>query len=263
MNQKEKTDLRNLTFCIPVRVDSANRKRNLYSVLKFYSLNTHSHYIILEADKQCHLQDLPFSDEQSYKFVKDDNLIFHRTHYINQMLAKVKTPFAAIWDTDAIVPILQLSKAYDLLSEEKDTLIYPYDGYFWNINNFFSTIFSQKLNIHIFKSHLMERRLIYSSHARGGGFLVNVNLYKECGWENEFFRGWGPEDEERYKRLVILGRTPKRISGEMYHLFHPRGYNSRDYDDKTAYQTKREYCKICNMLPTDLKQYIKTWKWIK
>ena len=50
----KKTDLKELTFCIPVRIDSEYRLRNLLAVLRFYATHIHANYILLEADE--HLQ---------------------------------------------------------------------------------------------------------------------------------------------------------------------------------------------------------------
>ena len=112
MKSNKKTNLDNLTFCIPVRIDSSYRERNLVTILKFYAQHIHCNYIIVEADKEQHLKKLPSIEGLTYHFIYDDSPTFHRTYYINQMLAHTTTEIAAIWDTDAIVTISQLNKAY-------------------------------------------------------------------------------------------------------------------------------------------------------
>lgn len=96
----------------------------------------------------------------------------------------------------------------------------------------------------------------------GGAFLVNVELYRVCGWENEHFPGWGPEDFEREHRLDILGHKPSRVRGKIYHLSHPRGINSSNNSYNLLYTVKKEYCKVCSMLKPELLNYIHTWEWV-
>ena len=97
----------------------------------------------------------------------------------------------------------------------------------------------------------------------GGAYLCNIERYKLYGWENEYFIGWGPEDYERFMRLDIFGKKPLQIKGVIHHLNHPRGGNSGNFFKHVILETKREYCKICAMMPDELRQYVDTWPWIK
>lgn len=258
----KKISIPELTFCIPIRIDSDYRLRNLYAILNFLSSNIETKYMVLEADSEQRVKELPHIDSLEYLFIKDENDIFHRTRYINIMLSKVTTSMAAVWDADVIVPIKQLLAAYQVVHEEHASMSIPYDGKCWNVNDFFSMIFRQQLSIEIFASPLFTKNLLNEYNSVGGAFLVDILKYKECGWENEHFIGWGPEDEERYKRMHILGSTPTRIEGDLYHLYHSRGINSGNNDFHIAYTTRKEYCKICSMEPHQLLAYIQTWEWL-
>ena len=258
-----KKEMQNLTFCIPVRIDSEYRLRNLLTILKFYSHHLSSNYIVLEADNQQHVKELPHIPGLVYEFIYDENPVFHRTHYINHMLSKVSTETAGIWDTDAVAPIAQLLQAHQRISDEQTIMAYPYDGRFWYINDFFSSLFCEKLDIRLLTDFDMPRRLMCGYYSVGGAFLVNIGRYRQYGWENENFIGWGPEDSERYKRLHILGQTPVRVPGSLYHLYHSRGINSGDRDAEAIYKTKKEYSRICGMMPEELRKDIETWSWTK
>lgn len=90
----KKTDLSELTFCIPVRIDSEYRLRNLLAVLRFYAAHIHANYILLEADSEQRIAGLPRITTLQYVYVHDENPIFHRTRYINRMLSMVRTRVA-------------------------------------------------------------------------------------------------------------------------------------------------------------------------
>lgn len=259
----KKIILNDLTFCIPVRIDSIYRMRNLLAILKFYNKYFCTHYRIIEADKESHLKSLPNIDGLTYEFVYDENPIFHKTHYINSLLASISTPFAAIWDTDMIAPAPQVQKAYCQIKDGGRVMVFPYAGYIWALDDFFSSCFCKELNINMLLNYPMPRSLMHGYACVGGAYLVDVDLYKKYGWENEYIEGWGPEDSEHFKRLQIFSNRPERISGPLFHLYHSRGINSGNFDKSLAFQTRKEYCHVCRMLPDQLKEYIKTWEWIK
>lgn len=258
-----KKDMSELTFCIPVRIDSEYRMRNLYAMLGFYSRRIRTNYLLTEADSVRRIHSLPDIPGLHYRYIRDDNPIFHRTHYINRMFAETSTRAAAVWDVDAIVPVSQLYQAYRAVMQEENILVYPYDGRFWEINDFYSSLFSKHLTTDILTSMDIPKNLMAGFHSVGGAFLVDVQAYKKMGWENEHFAGWGPEDTERYNRLQILGEKPVRIDGAMYHLYHTRDINSGSYDPLLALETKKEYVHVCSLMPDELKEYIRTWDWIK
>lgn len=253
-----------LTFVIPVRIDSIFRLRNLKSVVDFYSRHLDSKFFILEADTKPTIPVDYFTNPKvQLIFERDDNPIFHRTKYINHLLKMAETPYAAIWDTDALCPLERVWKAYELLLADKSTMVYPYNGIFWQVNRFFSSYFHRTGEMNVLSHFPQPRIMMDGYHSVGGAFMVNIEKYRKVGWENEHFIGWGPEDKERFKRLEILGERPIRVDGVLYHLFHTRGQNSGDFNRTLALSTKRKYCKVCAMTPDSLRNYINGWEWTK
>lgn len=90
----------------------------------------------------------------------------------------------------------------------------------------------------------------------GGAFLVRKTLYLEAGGENEAFYGWGLEDQERIRRLFILGIPVTRVEGSLFHLYHPRNENSRYRDEEAKSKSRQEFLKVCGMSSVDLKRNI-------
>ena len=260
----KKVDTSAMTICFPVRIDSDFRLRNLEAALRYYSRVTTSRIIVLEAD------DSPKADKvagrfaaETYRFVADGKPIFHRTHYINEMLRMADTRLAAVADTDIIVPRAQILAAYNAVYDsETEVMAIPYDGIAWSINEYYSDVFCRRGDIRLFTKFTAPRNSLFSFNSVGGFFVVEIERYRRCGWENEYFAGWGPEDAERHHRLTILGCDPVIIPGVIYHLYHSRGINSGSEDMALALATKREYCKVCAMWPDELRSYISTWPWI-
>lgn len=91
----------------------------------------------------------------------------------------------------------------------------------------------------------------------GGAYLVHRQRYFQCGGENERFIGWSPEDAERMHRVRILGhKVAWTQSGQLYHLYHPRGASSSYQSKDDADRLRRELVKICSMDKETLISYL-------
>ena len=98
-----KYDMKDLTVLIPIRVESLVRLENVLAVIRYLRKYFETNIMVLEADKRnngvlCSL--LP--QNVDYIFVPDNDPVFYRTKYINQMAMKATTEFLAIWDADVV-----------------------------------------------------------------------------------------------------------------------------------------------------------------
>lgn len=248
-----------LTIVIPLRIDCPERKENLDTVLYSLLELTNSSIIILEADTEQKYFLSESNERIKYIFMKDNNVIFHRTRYINILLKMAQTNIIGIWDTDVILDAKQIQQAASAV-KKGTTLCYPYDGHFLFLDkeqsdNIREDILSCLNNKDKIKAPSMGRP------SAGGAFIVNKECYLKAGGENENFYGWGPEDAERYKRMEILEEPIRRIEGALFHLHHPRGINSTFGSDDRDKQNVRELIKICSMTKNNLLNYINTWSW--
>lgn len=253
-----------VTFCIPVRIDSQERYFNLKSVVRFIQTSTYecSPLKIIEADVHSKIDANWLNSNLDYRFVHDCNPTFHRTHYINQMLSGVKTKYAAIWDTDIIIDPQQIYSALELIEDISGVMVLPHNGICHSVPRYISDYFRKTNSINALNAYKELMSLMNPYRVVGGAFIVDVKRYKLLGWENEHFIGWGPEDAERIRRLYILGERVRQIDGRMFHLHHPNTPIGVD-EMEIAYTTKREFCRVCSLLPLELKAYIKTWPWIQ
>lgn len=248
--------IKDMTLCIPLRIDSDSRKRNIEHLLKYLKSNIDCSILILEADITPSFRQCAESFCVQYHFIEDTNPIFHRTKYINRMLHLVSTPLVGIWDCDVITYPEQIQRACHLLESKDITLVYPYDGRFVYVDQYYSEIFYRSLNVGLLDMMYYTKCLFQGKGAVGGAFIVNVERYLGIGGENEFFYGWGPEDAEREKRAEIMEAGIARVEGPLFHLFHIRGTGSRFFSQEIQLQNMGELCKICSLNKDELQQYI-------
>lgn len=260
--ETNKLQLQDVTFLIPIRVDSLERLDNLQKITNFILGNADTNIMVLEAsDRDTGIIRKILHPEIYYAFIEDNIPVFHRTRYLNVMTQAASTPYVAIWDSDVLVPAGQLMLAVQTLREERSDFVFPYDGRLLDTESdvrrrYFNT---DDFNILIDIENMKKMHLMFGLAACGGGFLVNRERYCEAGMENENFFGWGIEDGERVKRWEILGYKTSRIMGPMYHFTHPRGLNSNFGSNELKLKSLKEYLRICRMSRIQLKSEVATW----
>ena len=188
-------DLKDVTFIIPVRIDSIERLENLQLVTNYLLENFQTHILIVEAaDRNNQFLSQLLNSEIEIFFTKDSNAIFHRTKYINFLAKKVFTPFVAVWDSDVLVAVDQVKTAINLFRRKLDDFVYPYDGRFLDTGIEIRKKFMAYRNINDLEANLDSMIPLYGFSATGGGFYANILSYMNAGLENESFAGWGVED---------------------------------------------------------------------
>ncbi len=217
----------NLTFIIPVRIDSIIRLENILAVLRLIC-SLDSYVIVYEANKYKNnflKKLLPKNDKLIYRYIPDNDSVFYRTHYLNMMTKEVRTRFVAIWDADLIVAPQQIQQSITSLSQENADMSFPYNGRFLDLGYTIRTHYIVNHNIKYLLKYQSYMDCLYGDNFVGGGIIVNKEKYIAAGMENEKFYGWGPEDLDRVLRWDNMNYRIHRSDGPMFHLTHPRDLN--------------------------------------
>lgn len=247
-------DLSDVTFIIPVRVDSRERLENFWVVLDFLRKNFKSEIFVIEADKE---EQVHIPENVNKFFVPDNDPVFHRTRYLNKMTLESTTPIIAIWDADVVCNPLQVAESARLLREGKADMVYPFFHYFYSLTEGLKDYFQRNgQHLSIFEEAKEYLGTMHGNWSIGGAFLVNRDAYIEAGMENEKFYGWGPEDAERYVRWINLGYKVERVEGALFHLPHPVELTSTFASEAIEIQNRKEFQKICSMNKQQLKEYV-------
>lgn len=252
-------NLLDLTIAVPLRIDSHSREENIDSLVEYFNKNAHVHILIIEADDQARYKLKKEYPNVSIYFIKDYDPVFHRTHYLNELLKMSQTPIVGLWDTDVIVPIEQVTDAIWQIREKKAVLSLPFNGCCYGVKNPYLQDFKQTIDIRSLLPAVIPKNLVYAHLCVGGAILVAKDEYSRAGGENEHFYGWGPEDAERVKRMEILEKTIYQGKGPLFHLAHERGKNSGYASGEIEISNRKELFKICSMHKNELEDYILTW----
>ena len=237
-----------ITFIIPVKYDSPDRKENieiiLYYLKKYFKTN-----IIVGEQGGTYFEYL----SDSVKYVKFDYPLFYRTKILNQLTLMAETELIFNWDADVIVPVDQMKDAINILRSGK-SFVFPYKDNFIRLNRDIYNI-REKINTN-FDFTEITNSIITSV---GGAIGFNKSEYIKCGLENENIIGWGYEDNERVSRIKKLGYDIEQVSGDIFHIEHQKSIKTHHYTGNNRSEARR----ISEMTINDLSNYIRNWKWIK
>ena len=224
-----------ISFIIPIRIESNDRLKNCITVVS-YLLNTvpTAKIFIKEVDHKSIFQEhaLPVinqvANSQNVVHIfeqSEQNSLFHRTKYINDLFEQTKSKVVWHYDIDVIFPKDSFKSAFDLINDGCD-FVYPYGcGVYQYAVNYPQDLFQK------FIQSEYNLSLLRDSSSRlpctvGFSQVFNRESYFDFCMMNENFMSWGCEDVELYYRMSCLEYKIGRVWSDVYHLEHSRTFNS-------------------------------------
>ena len=248
-----KTDLKDVTFIILIRLDSIQRLENIIIVtnyiLKFFDTTI---YVLDASDYNNGILKSVLNSKITYEYVKDKDPVLHKTRYYNYMTSKVTTPLLAIWDADIIVNKKYIVDIVTQLRNNDIDMAYPYNGICLNVPDIVRELFLKKKNISVLEKNEGKMDQLHNKVLYGGALIVNKDKYIEAGMENEKHYGWGNEDFDRYYRWKNLGYRIYRTKNNLHHLSHPKGINSTFYSTIQQSISSNELAKNIDSSPQEI-----------
>ena len=251
-------DFKDVTFIVPVRFDSEDRRNNFKTSMSYLLRNFDTNIIVLDSDKESNEEFVKsVSEKIKYVFEKNDEKLFHRTRLLNDMTKMAKTEIIVNYDVDVVFPVEQYLESKKKI-EEGCTMCFPYAGKFYDIpKKLFNLIDGDKLS----EIPLAQCKL-FNPNSVGGAFFFHKERYRELGWENEKFVSWGHEDWERIHRVQFLGYGLCRTEGVLYNLTHSRTHNSSGNNPYYNFNGQ-EIQRIKSLSKENLLKEIQKWSWVK
>jgi hypothetical protein len=250
-------DLTNVTFAIPVRLDSKDRENNLNLTVDYLNYHFKTNIIVCEESETPHLRYM--NNKCEYMHYSTDLKYTHRTRTLNLIVKRAKTSIVSIWDTDALVPVNQIVASCQALFEKRFDIIYPYNGIFVDL----AQSLHQQLVDKEYDLKMLPKSSFQPNHGNsvGGAIFFQRKVFLEGGMMNEYFKSYGWEDNELIERFYKLGYKIGRVEGVFIHLHHCRGENS-SIKNIFAKDNQQELRKVKKMNREQLEQYVKTFNWL-
>ena len=152
----------------------------------------------------------------SFKVISNnsDKNIFNKSLAINRGVMESKTSYFAIFDTDCLTEKKNIDLAINLLDNGYE-LVHPFNRIIKDITE--KEKFKENYDFKTVKSKIQHRDM-----ADGGIIFWNKESFMDIGMENEYFHGWGGEDNEILIRANLYQIKQIRIDDVLYHLYHER-----------------------------------------
>ena len=247
--------LPDVTFIIPVKYDSEERKNNLARVLEYLTKYFDARILLYEEGEKPLLGHL--SDQADFFFTKSEESTFHKAALINAATAKCVTDYFAIHDADILADPVALLLARDLLKQKTAAMVHP--CYTTFLPDQLAT--KEILNDEVKYAWSESKQFKEAKKWPGGVVMFKKKSFVAAGMANERFASWGLEDSELDLRFRKLGHKVKWLPFSMLHLWHPETPTShRDTGNHRFILNRQEYDKIKNMTKNELLNYVSSWK---
>ena len=252
-------DGRDTTFLMTTYLDSPDRFLNTTTNIDYlrYICDTNIH--LVEYSEQPHEDEYDVDKYEWFDIFSID--YWHRPKILNNMAEKVETINLAILDVDILLQRHQLVQALNEM--HTIDLLLPYNGEYLEMTKEAVDLFIKHydLNIPSLTKMCKQRFNIDDYLGVGGCMFFKTDVYMEGGGENEYFKGWGCEDEEIYERFFRLGYNVAHLRdcGPIHHMYHPR--RKEDSVKAPWYQDHiNERNRIRSMERWQLRKEVEEWK---
>jgi len=269
-------------ICIPVRIDSTERLRNLQVSMRYLFDHLNMTIFLGEYDTDPKLKEfvaswnLPTDGQQKlrYYFWKAENDVFlpcWTRNTLAQYAEELGFQTLVFWDTDIIIHHRCIQAAVLNLQDEDSTVIavYPFGTFFYLEEEYTRDLLKTAPSSTAIMQQLMKLMAVNKNYAlrcflvRGGCVVFDAAAFRRIGMYNANMISFAPEDEELSVRMSKLGyHFGLVMTGCLYHLYHPRGHNSSETLNPYFGQNLRIYNKIVSMTPAEIKDHVETWPWI-
>ena len=250
----ERIVLDDVSFIIPVRIDTADRLANVKALCRQLT-NTYTAKVLIGCEDPESLRAVLPSDVEIIHIDGDHDHPFHMTRVLNEIARHVTTPIRVHLDTDSLIPLAQLLEAVRILRANEADLVFPFSF----------AIGVPQIERAEFSTGYLQLDLVETPRPMVGvspGLcqVWNAESFYRAGTENESMIGWAPEDAERVIRLKKLGMRTTRVVGPIFHMDHEtvEGRDSRSEFHEVS-QTEME--RIEAMTTDELIADIATWPW--
>lgn len=228
-----------ITIMILYRGDTIQRLENVVEIIRI--LNSFSNVVVYIREATNYNNKIIQSSVKSftnYEFVIDRDPILHKTKHFNEMLRNVTTEFVGIWDTDVIAYKESFLECFEKLKKGEVTLALPYNGVCLDTSSIIRQVYLQKQKFDILVDNMQKMKRLQPYVLTGGAVLMHTETFRLLGGENENYYGWGDDDYDRYIRFMNNGYAIYRSKNVLFHLTHPRSYNS-NYNSKLHQQISK------------------------
>jgi glycosyltransferase involved in cell wall biosynthesis len=250
-----------LSFVIPIRIDTPDRLENCGAILKFLTTQFPAAEIqLVEQDRETQTAGLRASFPQVVWHFSANDKQFSRAAAINTGLINASRPYVCAYDTDILIDPEALRRSVALIRAGHWPIVIPFNLIFVELRGERRKKMIADLDIsnlgRIRNLADVPRHPEIDSRVLSGAIMVcDRDLAVMEGGYNRKMVSYGWEDIEFFKRFEKLGCYSYMLSGfNLIHLDHRRGPDSRINEMYEVNQ--REFEHVLGMSVMELQCYV-------
>jgi glycosyltransferase involved in cell wall biosynthesis len=242
-----------LVIILPYRMtDDFVREENLDISLKYLSQVGIKNLIISEHSDRSTKDYLTrkyanLFNSFEFSHINANGELFNKARAINNGVLKATSRYIAIFDVDCLTKKENIKLAVGLLNNGYE-VVHPFDRKVIDIID--KEKFRESFDFNTVKSVIQNR-----PWADGGIVFWNKNSFINIGMKNEYFSGWGGEDNEIMIRADLFNLKQYRIDDILYHLYHHRPQKRTQNNVEQLQKTRQMTKKSCM-------NEINNWPWV-
>jgi hypothetical protein len=244
----------NLTIVMPYRkTDDHEREENLDITLRYLNRIGIKNLIISEYSKISSENLLMQKYGNLFNsftiiFTNSHDNLFNRALAINRGVTESKTLYFAALDVDCLTKKRNIDLAINLLDNGFD-VVHPF-------NRIIKDVIDKEKFIEEYDFETVTSETQYREYADGGIVFWRKDRFIDIGMANEYFCGWGGEDNELSIRTNLFELKQIRIDDVLYHLYHNRPQKRTKNNIEQIEQISKIKTK------EDLLKEIDKWPWV-
>jgi len=252
-----------MTFIIPIRVDTEDRIYNCLTILRF--LNQYfpqSEILLMEQDAEIRTDRIT----EAFPLVRRDFALnsgrFSKSVAVNTGIALSTRELICMCDTDILLHPDALLRAAEMLRKRSTIVVIPHNRIFLDVSGELRSEISSTLDMEKYGrvrkfSEVPIRSGLASRDCNGGIFVARKEILQLEGGLNKKMISYGWEDTEFIRRLDKLGYYTFMLPQfNLVHLEHRRGPDSQVNE---MYDINRlEFEKINSMNRHQLQLYVES-----
>jgi len=252
-----------LTFMLPILVESPDRLRNVRMVLPYL--------VHCCPDATFRIQEYPSDDtakvqkiveEQRAKGANiiyellEERTMFHRTRCLNEMLVATTTTLVVNYDIDVLLPAWLYDYVCILLRKGTE-LVYPFGFVCPDGRSVLDATQKEQLFLQEFRLDAFTNFKPGTTETGHASFF-QTEAYRRMGGESELYCCYGPEDRERCLRAHRCGLKIQYLAGStVFHLEHSRHATSGNSKGATRrYRLEEIYNTLHRLSPEEYASWI-------
>ena len=255
--------MQDLTFIIPIRVDTDDRIENCLTILRFLQQNfPESEILLMEQDAEMRTDCILNAFPAVKRYFAPNPGRFEKTTTVNMGIALATRPIICMYDTDILLHPSAVRQAATMLRSRKNRVVIPYNRIVIDVSGQLKSEISGSLDMEKFGTvrrfaNTPTRSDLSVRENNGGIFIANKEVLMLEGGLNKKMISYGWEDAEFSKRFDKLGYYTFMLPAfNLVHLDHRRGPDSRINEMFDINQS--EFRKVSAMTRRELQAYVET-----